>query len=243
MAVGLLVLIIPAMATLFWYPVQPTQATPAQNNLVLNPPPPIPVRLAGTAEPILSAPSALVIDLDSASILFAKDQNAQLMPASTTKIMTALVAMKTYPLDKVITITDEDRSIGHSMNLVRGETITVENLLYGLLVASGNDAALALALSYPDNGYTGFVEAMNQTAKELNLNHTVYKNVSGVETPGHVTTVTDLSLLAKEAIKQPLFNQIVATEKNYRQKYRRSHGSFIKEYQSTPGWFRRCGGD
>ncbi|MBI2010370.1 MAG: D-alanyl-D-alanine carboxypeptidase [Candidatus Chisholmbacteria bacterium] len=186
------------------------QAPPVKTaGLTLPTPAPYPVA-QGELAPALSAEAAIVIDTNSAAVLYEKNADALLLPASTTKIMTAFVALEHYNLTDVITVTQASSSIGQSMRLVRGETITVENLLYGLLVASGNDAAFALAQSYP-GGYTAFVDKMNQKAQELHLTNTTFRNVSGVESYGHVTTVRDLSILAREAMKNPTFAQMVAT--------------------------------
>lgn len=178
-------------------------------HLTLPTPAPYPVA-NGTPAPWLSAEAAIVIDTKSAAILYEKNADAQLLPASTTKIMTALVALEHYQLSDIITVEQASSSIGQSMNLVRGETISVESLLYGLLVNSGNDAAFALAQSYP-GGYNAFVDKMNQKARELHLTNTTFRNVSGVESYGHVTTVRDLSILAREAMKNPTFAKMVAT--------------------------------
>lgn len=160
--------------------------------------------------PSLTARSAIVIDVQSASILYAKNPDERLLPASTTKIMTALVALNHYPLENTITIKQADRAIGQTMNLVPGEEISVESLLYGLLLESGNDAAFALAENYP-GGYTGFVGAMNRMAQRLHMTDTQFRNVSGIEQSGHYTTVRDLARLAVIAIQQSIFSKIVST--------------------------------
>lgn len=178
----------------------------------LPPAPPIPIDTVQIPPPFVSAQSVFIIDPVSNTILYQKNPHLQLLPASTTKIMTALVALDTYPLDQIITISEEENTKGHTMNLVRGEQITVQNLLYGMLVGSGNDAALALALSYPHGGYSGFVQAMNTKAKLLNLSNTSYKNVSGVESLGHFTSAQDLAILTRTALENPHFRSMVATK-------------------------------
>lgn len=161
--------------------------------------------------PEISAQAAIVIDVPSAVVLYEKNADQQLMPASTTKIMTALVALENYDLEEVITIKDEQFSIGSRSDLVAGERITVENALKALLIGSGNDAALALGQHHP-RGYNYFVSLMNQKANELHLTNSHFSNVSGVEQVDHYVTVRDLATLTKEAIKQPIFKQIVATK-------------------------------
>jgi D-alanyl-D-alanine carboxypeptidase len=134
-----------------------------------------------------------------------------LKPASTTKIMTALVALDHYPLNLVLTIRNADRSIGQTMDLVSGEQLTVESLLFGLLLHSGNDAAYALAENYP-GGYNAFVGQMNNKARQLHLDSTNFCNVSGIDQEDHYTTVSDLARLAAEALKNPIFASIVSTQ-------------------------------
>jgi serine-type D-Ala-D-Ala carboxypeptidase (penicillin-binding protein 5/6) len=161
--------------------------------------------------PTIFAKSAVVIDADSAAVLYAKNPDERLLPASTTKVMTALVALQHYALDETITVKRADRAIGQTMNLVPGEQLTVNDLLYGLLLESGNDAAFALAENFP-GGYSAFVDEMNQLASKLHLTNTQFRNVSGVEQEGHFTSVRDLARLAAYAMKNTTFSQIVATE-------------------------------
>ena len=174
--------------------------------------PRIPIKQQVATTPQITAEAAYVLDLNSSTPLYKRNENRRLMPASTTKIMTAIIALENYPLDKVITITQEDASIGQTMKLVRGEQISVESLLYGTLVGSGNDAALALALAYPQTGYSGFVNAMNAKAQELHLSNTHFSNVSGVETPEHYSSAVDLARLAKYALSNPTFKQMASTK-------------------------------
>ena len=109
--------------------------------------PPNPVLAADSSFPVLSAQGALAVDLDSGISLYEKKPDTKLLPASTTKIVTALVTLDSYPLDQIITV-GKINVDGQKMGLFSGEKITVENLLYGLLVYSANDAAEALANSY-----------------------------------------------------------------------------------------------
>lgn len=161
--------------------------------------------------PFVSARSVIVQDVDSKAILLKVRPDESLMPASTTKLMTALVALDNYSLDSVVTITSEDHAVGHSMNLQAGETITIKNLLYGLLVESGNDAALALAQFHP-GGYDGFISAMNKKADALGLTRTSFRNPSGVESYGHLTSARDLAVLASYALSNSLVREIVNTK-------------------------------
>ena len=162
--------------------------------------------------PRLSAYAAIVIDKESGSILYSKNPDTQLFPASITKLMTAVVALDTFQLDKVVTITKESQAVGSTMKLQANEKISVENLLKGLLISSGNDAAYALAEAY-SGGYEKFVEAMNTKAQALHMERTTYKNVSGVEQDGHVTTVRDIATLAQDAMTYQFVREKAPLEK------------------------------
>lgn len=163
----------------------------------------------GIKAPSTSAKSVVMQDVIGKSMLYSKNPDMLMMPASITKVMTALVALDYWKdLDTVIEVKNEDRAIGQTIELVKGERITIRNILYGLLIHSGNDAALALADNY-GGGYTAFVSAMNQKAKELHLDHTTFKNPSGVEQYSHLTTARDIAILAASALKNPEIARIV----------------------------------
>lgn len=168
-----------------------------------------PINVKGEKTPGLTAYSAVVVDVDSKAVLFAKNPDWQLAPASTTKIMTALVALEYYQLDNILVVKNLF-NLGQIMGLRENEKMTFENLLYGLLVQSGNDAAFALANNYP-GGVDQFINRMNQKAKELNLLNTSFKNPAGIDAYGHFTTVHDLAVLASWAMKNEVFAKIVAT--------------------------------
>lgn len=158
--------------------------------------------------PSLSANTIKVIDADSYVTLYEKNPNQRVFPASTTKMMTAIVALEQYQLDEVLTV---GKTIvdGNIIMLEPGEQLTMENVLYGLLVGSGNDAALVLAENYP-GGVTNFVRAMNQKAKELSLNNTHFTNPMGYDQEGHYSTAEDLSRLASYAMKNQKIAKIVS---------------------------------
>lgn len=166
----------------------------------------------GVLAPKLSGRSIVVQDADSKTILYSKNPDLLLMPASITKVMTAIVALDYWSdLTTPIVVKNEDRAIGQTIELQTGESITLENILYGLLVHSGNDAALAVADNYP-GGYSAFVEAMNNKASALHLDHTTFKNPSGVEQYGHLTTARDLAVLASYALKNPIIAKMANTK-------------------------------
>lgn len=169
---------------------------------------PYPVKNGSLEFPELSAKSVVILDIGSSVLLYQKDPDLRLLPASTTKIMTALVALESYSLGEVLTVGDS-KTEGNKIKLIAGEQITVENLLYGLLVGSGNDAALVLAERFP-GGVASFVSAMNKKASDLKLNDTHFTNPIGFDEEGHYSTAGDLARLAWVALKNKTFTNIVA---------------------------------
>lgn len=171
--------------------------------------PPVPVISETSSFPIFSAQAALVVDLDSGVSLYEKNPDSQLFPASTTKIVTALVAMDYYPMDAVLKV-GEVTVGGQKMWLKNGEEITVNDLLYGLLMYSANDAGEVLAENYP-GGRDGFIFAMNAKAEGLSLANTLFRNPTGLDGNDQVTTARDLVRVSTVAMKSPKFAEIVRT--------------------------------
>lgn len=161
--------------------------------------------------PTLTAKAVYVFDPDSGTEIYQKNSQDRFYPASTTKLMTALIALSAYNLDEVLTVKSAGEVLGQSIHLAAGDRLTVENLLYGLLVDSGNDAAVVLAENYP-GGYTQFIAKMNQKARDLNLKSTHFTNVTGLFNPDHYTTAADLTLIAREAIGNAIIRKIVSTK-------------------------------
>lgn len=159
----------------------------------------------------VSAEAVYVSDESSGAVLLQKNSAAAIAPASTTKLMTALVARNRYQLDDIVTVRQEAFTEGNTMGLQIGEQITVQNLLYGLLISSGNDAAFALANHHP-LGYDGFIAEMNVLADQLYLDQTSFQNPSGLDQDQHQTTARDLTILAREVMKDPLLRSIVGTQ-------------------------------
>jgi len=171
---------------------------------------PVPIAKESSSFPVISAQAALAVDLSSGISLYEKNPDTTLLPASTTKIITALVALDSYPLEAVLKV-GKIKIDGQKMGLVFGEEMKMEDLLYGLLVFSANDAAEVLAQDYP-GGYDVFVDAMNAKAKELSLENTKFYNPSGVDGNGHVTTARDLIRVSEVAMRNPEFAKIVGTK-------------------------------
>ncbi|MBI5620590.1 D-alanyl-D-alanine carboxypeptidase [Candidatus Gottesmanbacteria bacterium] len=156
----------------------------------------------------VTANGIVIADGDSGVVLFQKNSYEPFFPASTTKILTALVALDAYALDDVLTVKTLQNN-GATMKLVAGERMTVENLLYGALIQSGNDAAWALAENYP-GGVEAFVRAMNEKASALHLTQSRFTNPVGFDDPQHVMTPMDLVRLASVALSHKSIAKMVA---------------------------------
>ena len=159
----------------------------------------------------VSARAAVVIDADTGETLFEQNADSRLPMASTTKIMTALVALGEGDLDRVYTVKPEYAAVeGSSMYLKAGETLSLRDTLYGLMLASGNDAAVAVAGEC--GGMTAFVGKMNAKAAELGLTDTHFDNPNGLPSDTHYTTAHELAKITAAALKDPVFRQIVSTK-------------------------------
>lgn len=156
----------------------------------------------------VTARGVVAIDVDSHVFLYKRNETMLLSPASTTKLLTALVALDVYKLDDVATIASVSAT-GQVMGLVPGEKITVENLLYGALIQSGNDAAFALAQLYP-LGEQKFMDLMNEKARTLHMDQSHFVNPAGLDDLEHKVTPADLSLLALAAIQNKTIAKMVA---------------------------------
>ena len=157
----------------------------------------------------LSATAAILMDADSGEVLYEKDAARRMRIASTTKIMTALVVLEHARLTDTITVTGDHMVEGSSMYLKPGEVVTVEELLYGLLLCSGNDAALALADCC--GGLEAFVAAMNDKAAALGMTDTSFANPNGLDDEKHYSTARDMAVLAAYAAQDPTFRRICST--------------------------------
>jgi len=158
--------------------------------------------------PEVSAEGIYLVDLPSFTPVFARNENLKLFPASTAKILTALVAIDIYKPNQIITV-KKTIDEGQVMELVVGEKITVENILYGLLVHSGNDAAFVLADNY---GYDKFVDLMNKKAQSLSMKDSYFSNPNGLDSGTQHSTAFDLALAARELLKNPYLSKIVSTK-------------------------------
>ncbi len=162
-------------------------------------------------DPMVNAEAAAVFDLSGQDVIFGKNAFERLYPASTTKVMTALVALKYGNLDDMVTVT-EDAVIterGATLcNIKPGDQITLGQLLYGLMLPSGNDAGAAIAV-HISGSIEEFSDLMNEEARRLGATGTHFTNPHGLHDPEHYTTAYDLYLIFNEALKQPYFRQVI----------------------------------
>lgn len=167
---------------------------------------------AKTEEVDISSRIALIYDRTSGRILYEKNGNKQTPMASTTKIMTAIVVLENAKLTDTVTITTKAAGIGGSrLGLKKNDKITVNDLLYGLMLRSGNDAAVALAI-HVGGSVEGFAEMMNKKAEELNLTNSHFVVPHGLDNEGHYTTAYELAKMADYALKIDKFKEIVGTK-------------------------------
>lgn len=170
----------------------------------------LPVLKDGVGYPVVSAQSVMAIDLDSGVTLYEKDPNKALLPASTTKIITALVALDTYDINSILKV-GKVVVEGQKMGLVQGEEIRFIDLLNGLLIYSANDAAEVLAQNHPA-GRSVFIGLMNKKVKDLGLTNSHFTNPVGLDDGAQYSTTRDLAIVAKYAMKNPVFAEIVGTK-------------------------------
>jgi D-alanyl-D-alanine carboxypeptidase (penicillin-binding protein 5/6) len=152
------------------------------------------------AYPQVKAQAAVVIDAGSGQVLYEKNAHVQRAPASTTKIMTSLLAIESGRLDEWVTVSKRAASVGEStIYLKEGERLTLRDLTYGVLLNSGNDASTAVAEYLGSGSEARFVEAMNRRVAELGLRHTHFSNPHGLPSENHYSSAYDLAMILREA--------------------------------------------
>lgn len=158
--------------------------------------------------------ASVVIEKNSKRVLYENNKDEQLAMASTTKIMTALITLENCEnIHEEVFVDDRAVGIeGTSMYLRKGEVLTVEDLLYGLILPSGNDASMALAYHIGKGNKQTFVDLMNEKAENLGLLNTHFQNPHGLDEKGHYTSAYDLAVITSEALKNETFKQIVSTK-------------------------------
>lgn len=161
----------------------------------------------------LSAQSAIVKDACSGRVLYSHNSDSKMGPASTTKILTAITALENCDVNSVATVSPTAYGVeGSSMYLVLGEKLTLENLLYGLMLVSGNDAATAIA-EHVSGSVDEFAKLMNSTAKKAGAENSSFTNPHGLSDKNHYTTASDLAAITAYAMRNPKFREIVSTYK------------------------------
>lgn len=160
----------------------------------------------------VSAKSAILINSQTGEVLYEKNPDDKMLIASTTKIMTAVVVLDKCGMDDIVEVSPDAANVeGSSAYLRAGEKLTVRELLYALMLSSGNDAAAALAI-HVSGSIEKFAGDMNAKAKELGLENTSYKNPHGLDAEGHYSTARDLAKLTQYALKNNDFKDIVSTK-------------------------------
>jgi len=165
--------------------------------------------------PTINARSACVIDFDTGTILYEKNAFVKRPMASTTKIITAILAIENCPMDAWVPISGRAAGIGGSvMGLKAGTNVRMEDLLYGLMLCSGNDAAVAIA-EYCAGSVQAFADMMNEKARQIGAYETHFSNPHGLDAKDHYTTAYDLAKITRYALQNPVFNRIVRTREYY----------------------------
>lgn len=171
--------------------------------------------------PSNTAHAAILFERSTDTVLFGENIHARRAPASTTKVMTALIAIEVGNMDDIVTVSKTAAGVrGSTARLYTGQKIRMIDLIHGLLLNSGNDASVAIA-EHIAGSEDAFVAMMNERAKELGLENTQFQNPHGLDEPGHYSSAFDLAILTDTAMNYPLFSQIVSTRE-----YASEHGSF-----------------
>ena len=168
-----------------------------------------------SVSPYIDATAALVMEAGSGRVLYSKNPTVRKSIASTTKIMTAIVALENGDPEDIVTVSGKAAGTrGSSINLGAGQKFTLLELLYGMLMNSGNDAAVAIA-EHIGGSVEAFAAMMNSKARELGADNTVYVTPHGLDAEGQYSTAYDLALITRYALKNPVFSRIVATNRAY----------------------------
>ena len=163
-------------------------------------------------EPIVNSKSAIVIDRESKRVLYSKNKDKRRAMASTTKIMTCILAIEKGNLSDIVTISKESAMVGGStLGVNKGDKISLNDLLYGLMLCSGNDCAVQIAQSI-GGSYDNFIQLMNNKAEELGLGNTSFATPHGLDNDNHYTTAYELAILTDYALKNKEFAKIVNTK-------------------------------
>lgn len=189
-----------------------------------------------------SASSVVLMDMDSLNVIYGENMNNIRSVASISKIMTAIVAIENADINSTVTIGEEiTKAYGSGIYIKQGEEITLESLLYGLMLRSGNDAALAIA-NYVGGDVDKFVEMMNEKAVEIGMKNTTFNNPHGLdENGGNLSTAYDMALLTSYAMKNEDYRKIVSTKK-YTLRTNMNYYSWINKHKLLHAYSYITGG-
>lgn len=184
----------------------------------------------------LSAEKAILLDAQTGRVIFEKQADSRALIASTTKIMTALIVCEQCNVLDRVRIPKEAVGIeGSSMYLQEGEVLTIQELLYGLMLHSGNDAAVALAI-YCGGTVEGFSQLMNDKARQLGMTDSHFENPNGLDSPGHYSTARDMAILSAYAMRNPIFAQTVSTKTvTAGDRMLRNHNKLLWRFEGADG--------
>jgi len=216
---------------------QPEASPPAEEC----PPAAVPNAAFGKG-PDIKAPSAILVDASTGQILYSRKPHYRRPIASTTKIMTALLVLEHCKLDGIVTASKNASKVPYSsLHLLPGERLSVRDMLTAMMLRSANDAAYAFA-EHIAGSPSRFSRLMNRKARALGMKDTHFKNPNGLYVPGHYSTAYDLAILARAAIKHPVFNEIVAMRsavinrsKNKKDLLMFTRSPFMREYPGADG--------
>jgi len=194
------------------------------------------------APPEVSAKSAVLMDAENGRVLWCKDPDTPRYPASTTKIMTALLLIERAKLDDVIVGPPGIDQVGESsMHMKVGEKVPARDMLYAMMLRSANDGCVAVA-THVAGSVPAFVSLMNKRAKECGAAHTTFNNPNGLNDPLHKTTARDLALMGREAMRNPIFREVVRTPKyqirrtvNVKDKWMKTRNKWLKKDPTADG--------
>ncbi len=198
-----------------------------------------PAKLIG---PKVTAQSAILVDGETGQVIWARNEHVRRPNASTTKIMTVMLALEHGKLDDIVVAPKDVRDFPESsLHLIPGEKLPLSELIYGACIRSANDAAYAIGAYTGGGDISKFVKMMNDRAKDLGMVDTQFKNANGLNAEGHYSSAYDLALLAREAIKNPVYNQFINTREitldrtASPDRLLRSRSRFLKHYPGADG--------
>lgn len=216
----------------------PPQVMPFQGSVlaetIIPQDPQIQIASKNIAEPELSAKAVTAYDTETGKMLYQKNMNSRMAPASTTKIMTAIVAIEHFNNSDLLTVPADALVGGSNMGLKAGEVMTFRSLLYGMMLNSGNDAAFTIALNYP-GGFDAFISKMNQKVAELGLENTHFDNPAGFDSTSHYSSAYDLLQIGKEAMANVRLGKVFSTKETQVTSIDRSQTHVLKNLNKLLG--------